>query len=257
LITRKKKLPLTTNGKKILVEVCVDSVESAIEAERGGAQRIELCDNLFEGGTTPSFGMISTIKDFVKIPINVIIRPRGGDFHYSRMEFEVMKRDIILSREFGVNGIVTGILNEDGSVDKERMKILINLARPLSITFHRAFDMTNDPFKTLNDIIKLGIERILTSGCENSAYEGSDLIKELIKTARNKIIIMPGGGINERNISSLVSKCKPREIHIGGAEYINSSMIFRKNYISMGKSFKRDEYAKYIINSERIKRITG
>jgi copper homeostasis protein len=243
--------------KKILLEICVDSIESAIAAEKGGAGRIELCDNLFEGGTTPSFGMIYLIQKIISIPINVIIRPRGGDFLYSDPEFEVMKRDILLAREIGIDGVVFGILKKDGSIDKKRTKTLVDLARPMSITFHRAFDMTKDPFKSLDDIIGLKIERILTSGQESTASIGSELLQKLIKAAKGRVIIMPGGGINERNYSEVISKCKPKEIHIGGAEFIESEMKFRNKRISMGRNAKPNEYGRFLINSERIKKITG
>ena len=151
-----------------ILEICIDSVASAIAAEQGGGARVELCQNLFEGGTTPSVGTVYRTLEQVGIKVNAIIRPRGGDFLYSDDEFAVMQHDIVTLKEMGINGVVIGLLNADGTIDTDRSRQLIELARPLEVTYHRAFDVTADPFRSLDDIIALGVERLLTSGQEPS-----------------------------------------------------------------------------------------
>ena len=239
-------------NKKPLIEVCVDSIESAIAAEKGGADRIELCASLFEGGITPSAGCIELTLKNVSIDTNVIIRPRGGDFLYTDVEFEVMKKDIIMTKNLGANGVVLGILNRDGSVDIERTKELVYLAKPMTITFHRAFDMTPDPFKALEDIISLGIDRILTSGQERTALEGIDLISDLVKAANGRIIIMAGGGVNERNINKLYTRTGVQELHSSGRVKADSAMTYRKSHVFMGGELRLPEYEVSITDSQRI-----
>ncbi|CAG8500807.1 1934_t:CDS:2, partial [Ambispora gerdemannii] len=177
-----------------IFEVCVDSVSSAINAEKECAARIELCDNLNEGGTTPSSGMIATVRKYVKIPIMVMIRPRGGDFCYSESEFEVMCADIEHAKSLGADGVVFGILLKDGSIDIQKTSRLVDLATPMLVTFHRAFDMCKNPYQSLEDIIAIGgIQRVLTSGCDSSVLEGLEKIALLVERARDRIIVMPGG----------------------------------------------------------------
>lgn len=184
-LSSERKLARISSGKAgaangFLMEVCVDSVESAVNAERGGAGRIELCSGLLEGGTTPSMGLLQIVKQSVQIPVFVMIRPRGGDFLYSDREIEVMKADIQLAKLYGADGLVFGALTEDGQIDKELCMSLIALCRPLPVTFHRAFDMVHDPMAALETLLTLGFERVLTSGCDSSALEGLPLIKRLI-----------------------------------------------------------------------------
>jgi len=199
----------------IIAEVCSGSVQSCIEAQKGGAARVELCDNLMEGGTTPSLSQIIVARQAIDIQLNVIVRPRGGDFCYSDTEFETMKLDIHHCGQNGCNGVVIGILNTDGSVDKARNKILIDIARRynMNVTFHRAFDRCYDLYKSLEDIIELGCERILTSGGKKTAIEGQNIIQSLINQSNNRIIIMPGGGITENNIAGLVTTTGLKEFH--------------------------------------------
>jgi copper homeostasis protein len=241
--------------KPVLIEICVDSVESAVAAEKGGADRVELCDNLTEGGTTPSAGMIAQVRKNIRIGLQVIIRPRGGDFHYSDWEYEVMKYDIRLAKDLGADGIVFGLLREDGSVDKEHTRILMDLARPLPITFHRAFDMTRDPFQAMEDLISLGIERILTSGQEATAIEGLELIAELQKKAAGRITIMPGGSIQARNVARILAVGGIREIHAGGALREESPMTFRNERVYMGKAFRPPEFLRSRVNTEQVQRL--
>ena len=184
----------------MIIEACVNSAISAIEAQKGGADRVELCENLHDGGTTPSAGTIKFARKNLHIGLFVMIRPRGGDFLYSEDEFEIMKEDIKVARELGADGVVFGILKPDGTIDLERMKTLVDLARPMGITCHRAFDMTADPFQAMEDLITLGIDRILTSGQQKTASEGASLILELIQRSNGRIIIMPGSGVKEDNI---------------------------------------------------------
>ena len=172
------------------LEICVDSIDSALNAQSAGADRVELCTGLIEGGTTPSYGTIASVRRNLAIGLHVLIRPRGGDFLYSDQEYDIMRNDIEVCGEFGVDGIVTGILRTDGSVDIDRTARLFEFAYPMSATFHRAFDMTNDPYQGLIDTIDTGADRILTSGMKNKAENGIELIKELVKEARDKIIII-------------------------------------------------------------------
>jgi len=195
--------------------VCVHSVESALAAETGGAARVELCDNLLEGGTTPNAGAIAAAREQLRIPLHVIVRPRGGDFCYSDVEFDVMRRDIALAKQLGADGVVLGVLLPNGTVDVERTRALIALARPMSVTFHRAFDMTCDAFEALDALIDLGADRILTSGQQPSVLEGLDLITELVRRADGRIVIMACGGVNERNVSRVVAQSHVRELHVG------------------------------------------
>ncbi|MEQ8475726.1 copper homeostasis protein CutC [Fulvivirga sp.] len=215
------------------LEICANSVQSVINAEKAGAQRVELCDNLWEGGTTPSAATIKLAKEKTKIAIYVLVRPRGGDFVYSDLEFEIIKEDIRICKELGVEGIVSGVLNADGTVDKARTKILVELSRPLPFTFHRAFDVAAEPFQALEDIIDCGAVRILTSGQKNSAIEGIELLKEIQEKAAGRIIIMPGGGINESNISKLQSiGCQ--EFHMSGKKAQKS--MAKPGHVNMNSS---------------------
>ncbi len=236
---------------KYKLEICVDSLESAIAAQNGGADRIELCDNLYEGGTTPSAGMIEIARKYLDIKIQVIIRPRGGDFLYSDLEFEVMKRDIEIAKELKADGIVIGILNPDASIDIKRTKELVELSRPLSVTFHRAFDMTLDPYKALEDVIKTGADRLLTSGQLNEAPQGVKLIEDLVQLAGDKIIIMPGAGINKDNIKDMINITRAREYHLTGSVGKDSKMKYRKSKVFMGGIPEIPEYER-MITSEKI-----
>ena len=195
-------------------------------AQAAGAHRIELCDNPFEGGTTASYGFIKTARENLSIELYPIIRPRGGDFLYSEIEFEVMKADIENCKSLGCDGVVIGILNADGTVDKKRCKQLVEIAHPMKVTFHRAFDRTNDPFKAMEDIISIGCARILTSGQKNLAIDGEELLNNLVKQANNRIIIMPGSGVNSDNIETLVKNTNATEFHTSARTFINSKMEF-------------------------------
>src|SRR5690554_2199592 len=180
--------------KEYRLEICANSVTSCIEAQKGGAFRVELCAAIPEGGTTPSYGEIAVARELLSIKLNIIIRPRGGDFLYSDVEHKTMLRDIEMTKKLGVDGVVIGCLTAGGEIDTQRNKELIDAAKGMSVTFHRAFDMCKDPFKSLELIISLGCDRILSSGQQPTAVEGMVLLKQLIKKADNRIIVMPGSG---------------------------------------------------------------
>jgi copper homeostasis protein len=226
----------------VLLEACVDSVESAIAAQEGGASRVELCADLLEGGCTPSAGTIQLARKLLSIRLHVIIRPRGGDFCYSDAEFESMKLDIALCKQLDVDGVVIGLLQPDGTVDRERTQALIALARPLSVTFHRAFDVTRDPHEALETLIGLGVDRVLTSGQEVSALEGLDLLTDLVRLAGERVTIMPGGGITERNVAKIIAASGVREIHVYSAGTLEGRMAYRNTHVFMGGELRPPEY---------------
>jgi len=218
----------------ILIEVCANSYESALAAQLGGAQRVELCADLVEGGITPSAGMIERVRRDLRIPFNVLIRPRGGDFCYSEAEFDIMKRDILAAQSLGADGVVIGILKPDGTIDVERCSVLVDLARPLSITFHRAFDMSRDLFRAFDDVLKLGVDRLLTSGGRQTAMDGAEVISQLVRQAGEGLILMPGSGIKPDNITTLIQKTRAREFHLSGQKKIGSVMTYKNPLINMG-----------------------
>ncbi len=239
-------------SETVKVEICVDSVESAVAAEAGGADRVELCDNLMEGGTTPSAGAIETARKLLSIGLHVIIRPRGGDFLYSDTEFEVMKRDVAAAKQFGVDGLVFGILDRDGSVDIVRTAELTALARPMAVTFHRAFDVCRDPFLALHELAGIEIERILTSGQEATAVEGLELIAELVTVAAGRISIMACGNLNERNIARVVAATGVTEVHITGFGEVDSPMRYRNDRVFMGGTLRPPEYLRSVADAKKI-----
>ena len=236
----------------IQLEVCIDSVASALNAERGGADRVELCDNLFEGGTTPSAGCIQVVRQHITIGLQVIIRPRGGDFLYDEFEFATMKHDVRVAKDQGADGVVMGLLTPQGHVDQDRTRQLVELARPMRVTFHRAFDMTVDPFRAMNDLMALGVDRILTSGQQATAWEGVGLIRELVKQAAGRISIMPGGGINEDNIAALVEQTEVSECHVSGRSSVASAMEYQNHQAFMGGVLRLPEYERKITDAQRI-----
>ena len=239
----------------MIVEVCVDSVEGAEAAQQGGADRVELCAALLEGGLTPSAGTIARAVERLRIGIQVMVRPRGGDFLYSDAEFDVMARDVDAAKQAGAAGVVLGILDRDGVVDAERSWHLIARARPLSVTFHRAFDMARDPFEALETLVDLGVDRILTSGQEASAWDGVDLLRDLVRTAAGRLVIMPGGGIHERNIGRLVDATGAQEVHVTGTRLVESAMTFRNPHCMMGGSLHPPEYEVRATDPERIQEL--
>jgi copper homeostasis protein len=235
----------------MIIEACVNSALSAIEAQRGGANRVELCENLHDGGTTPSFGAIKFARQKLNIDLFVMIRPRGGDFLYTNDEFQIMKDDILAAKEAGANGVVFGILKPDGTIDTDRMKILVDLARPMGITCHRAFDMTADPIRSMEDLIALGVDRILTSGQKPTAIEGALLISELIRISNGRIRIMPGSGVKEHNVADLIKITGANEVHIHLDKREQSLMKYRQPSVYMGKP-DQSEFEYTLTDRERI-----
>ena len=209
---------------KIVFEVCANSLSSALAAQEGGANRIELCSNLNSGGLTPSAGTIISVMKALHIPVFVLIRPRAGDFLYSRNEFEVMKEDIIYAKNRGAADVVFGILNAEAAVDVDRCSELVNLANPMQSTFHRAFDRVMDSGSALEDVIKTGAHRILTSGLDEKAVHGKKTIRKLVEQANGRIAIMAGGGINPQNVAEIVRDTGVKEIHASCSASVNSQM---------------------------------
>lgn len=223
-----------------------------MNAVGGGASRLELCSNLTEGGTTPSLGMLRLVKKMVDVPVFVMLRPRGGDFLYSDMEFCVMKEDLQLMKENGADGIVFGVLTEEGNIDIEKTKMLLDLAYPLPVTFHRAFDMARDLNAALDILIELGVDRVLTSGGDSTALEGLPTIEKLVKRAKGRIVVVPGGGIVETNLSRILIGSGVVEYHCSARSSCSSQMKYRNTAVNMGASFRPPEFGLKRTNEERV-----
>ncbi len=226
----------------IKIEVCLESVEDAVAAEQGGADRVELCASLVEGGTTPSVGTVSMARESIQIGLQVMIRPRGGDFLYSSSEFEVMRRDVRMARDLRADGVVLGVLLGGGQIDTKRTGELVKLAHPMSVTFHRAFDRCRDPFEALEQLAAMGVDRILTSGQESTVLEGIELITRLHERAGDRIIILPGCGITVENIRQILRRCGASEVHIAANQSVSSRMSYRNDRCSMGSQTRSPEY---------------
>lgn len=209
------------------LEVIGFNIESCIAAQEGGAHRIELCSGPGEGGTTPSYAFIKAAREKLHIDLYVMIRPRGGDFLYSDEEFEIMKNDIAVCKQLSCDGIVTGILTSDGKIDVKRNRELIELAYPMQATLHRAFDRVANPTEALEEVIALGFERILTSGLQPRGVEGIEMLSQLVKQANERIIIMPGSGVNSENIISIAKGSGVTELHSSAGIYAKSKMQYQ------------------------------
>ena len=234
------------------LEICIDSVESAIAAQRGGAQRVELCADLLEGGITPSAGMIASVRSHISIGLFVMIRPRGGDFCYSDLEFEVMLKEIEHARALGADGIVLGILDREARVDVPRTRQLVGIARPLPVTFHRAIDMTPALPAALEDVIATGADRILTSGGAPNVTSGMSQIAQMVSIAKGRIVIMPGGGVSPENIAELARVTCATEFHSTARTPLPSPVRFRKQGIAMGDIPDR-EYDRFTVSEEKVR----
>ena len=238
----------------VCVEVCVDSVASAIAAEQGGAHRLELCSNLAEGGVTPSAGLIAMVREQVAIELRVLIRPRAGDFCYSPDEFEVMSRDVLLAKQLGANGVALGILDADGNVDTARTRDLVKLARPLQVTFHRALDMARDLNDALEAVLETGCDRILTSGAALTAEQGIVTVAGLVNSADNRIQIVAAGGIREHNVRQIVEKTGVCEVHAALQTPIASQMRFRNESTTMS-AVQGGEYQRFVVLAETVAKL--
>ena len=241
--------------RAVLVEACVDSVTSSRHAVLAGAGRLEVCANLVEGGVTPSPGMLATIRERVPVPVHVLVRPRGGDFLYNEDEMAVMLRDIAACRGAGADGVVIGALSTLGAVDREITRRLIDAARPLAVTFHRAFDLARDAGEALEDLVALGVERVLTSGQAGTAEAGMAMLARLVSDAGERITILAGGGIDEGNAARIVRETGVREIHVGGGRAVPSRMAFQRDGVAMGKPYQPDEYRRVETDPERVRAI--
>jgi len=225
-----------------MIEICIDSVASARAAQAGGADRVELCANLPEGGTTPSAGMIRVVRAAFTGGLMVIIRPRGYDFLFSEDEMEVMLEEIRTAANLGVDGVVIGCLRPDGTVDRGRCSRLIEAAAGMDVTFHRAFDMTRNLPEALENIASLGIRRVLSSGGRQDAIAGADVLAALVRQANGRVSIMPGGGVTEDNIPEIIHATGAREIHLAARTTMSSGMSFRNPDCFMGAYSKSNEY---------------
>lgn len=237
----------------MLVEVCCFSLQSALTAQRAGADRVELCGGLAEGGTTPSAGLIRLTRQHLTLPFTVIIRPRGGDFLYSDTEIAVMRADIDAVKTLGSDGVVLGLLNNTGTVDEAHTRTLVELAHPLPVTFHRAFDLAHDPHEALEAVIRTGCARLLTSGQQATAEAGLPLLRELVKQADGRIEIMAGAGINPIN-AALFTEAGLPAVHLTGKQVFDSGMVFRRNGLGMG-SVAPGEYDRVETDEETLRAV--
>ena len=236
----------------MVLEICVDSVESAIASQAGGAQRVELCSDLNEGGIAPSNGLIQAVRKHVAIDVFVMVRPRGGDSFYTSYEFDVMKADVVRMKELGADGIVVGMLDQDGHVDVERTRQLVQLAAPMQVTFHRAFDMSADLGQSLERVIETGAHRILTSGGVQTISQGAERVTQLIDAANGRIRILVGGGIRQENIRKIAQRTKATEFHCSLRIRTQSPVTFRNHSLKLG-SVANDEFARYVVLEENVR----
>jgi copper homeostasis protein len=238
-------------------EICLESADDVAAAAEAGADRVELCAALFEGGLTPSAGMIEQAVAVAagRIKVHVIIRPRGGDFIYTPFEAEVMLRDIRIAKAAGADGVVIGALTPDAEIDTELGARLVEAARPLSVTFHRAFDVTRTPEKAFEEVIALGVDRLLTSGAAPSALEGADLIARLVETAAGRIIVLPAGGITERTAARVAAETGAGELHFTASETVRSETRFHPDGIYMGGALYPPETTRSVTTAARVRSI--
>ena len=240
-------------GPPILVEACVDSVASSLAAERGGARRLELCDALFDGGTTPSAGMIAACKAAVSIPVFVMIRPRGGEFVYSDAERDVMRRDVVVARELGADGVVIGGLRPDGTVDLALVRLMVEAARGLPVTFHRVFDLTPDFEISLESLIDAGAQRVLTAGGASTAVDGMTALADLVRQAGSRLIVVAGGGIREENVRRVVSMSGVREVHVRLTRLAHAAEAPARRMLRIRKPLPQDEAAWEETDEQRVR----
>jgi copper homeostasis protein len=234
----------------MLLEVCAFSFQSCLIAEKTGAARVELCDNPLEGGTTPAYGVIKQAREKISIDLYPIIRPRGGNFLYDEDEMVIIRQDILLCKQLGCDGISTGVQKQNGEIDTDRLRQIVEWAYPMGVTCHRVFDRTPDPFKALEDIIACGCERILTSGQKSTAPEGMELLAKLVQQADGRIIIMPGAGVRSSNIGDLIKGT-------GATEFHTSARITAPDTVTFHNPAFADVGHLYLANEEEIGRILG
>jgi copper homeostasis protein len=239
----------------MIFEVCVDTIESALAAQAGGATRLELCSALSEGGLTPSLGLVEVVLESVALPVNAMLRPRRGDFTYTQAEFDVLLRDLYNMKKAGVHGFVAGFLTPDGNVDVPRVKQVVEAAAPLEMTFHRAFDWCADPYQALEELISAGVRRILTAGQQSSAAAGLDMIAALTIRAAGRISIMPGAGISPQNIHQILTISQASEVHFSASQWVEGPMTYRKPDIPMDSNPDYSGYTQKITTMAKVKEL--
>ena len=236
------------------IEICVENTDGLIAAQNAGADRVELCASLLEGGLTPSWGMILEAKRLATIPFHVIVRPRGGDFLYSEVEYAAMLADVRALNELGVAGVVVGCLTAEGRIDEERMKALVEAARPLAVTCHRAFDMTENYREAIEALVRSGVDRVLTSGQRDTAEEGVDILAETVKAAAGRIGIMVCGALDEANIAGIRRAVLPDEMHFAALRNEPSAMQYRNPEVGMGGTALDREYTNTLTDEDAVRR---
>jgi copper homeostasis protein len=239
----------------VIVEACVDAIDAALAAERGGAGRLELCGELLQGGVTPSAGLIGAVRERVKIPLFVLIRPRTGDFLYSADERDVMLRDIALAKSLGADGVVIGALTADGDVDIETTRILVEAARPMKVTFHRAFDFARSQDAALDALMELSVDRVLTSGGASSALEGAAALKRLTERAGDAMTILAGGSITASNVADVVRLSGVREVHLRAAARVESAMTHRRGGVTLARPQAPSDYERIVASADEVRRV--
>ena len=241
----------------VLVEACVDAIDAALEAERGGAGRIELCGELLQGGVTPSAGLIGAVRDRVRIPLFVLIRPRTGDFLYTSHERDVMHRDIAMAKSLGAAGVVLGVLTVAGDVDGDATRELIAVARPMAVTFHRAFDFARDQDTALDALLQLGADRVLTAGGSATALDGAPAIRRLVQRAGTALTVLAGGSITAENVAEVTRAGGVTEVHVRGSEPIESLMRYRSTTTTLSRQPPPSDYARIVTRAHAIRRIVS
>lgn len=245
-------MPETERPRLPLIEICVEGIDGLLAAQAAGADRVELCASLIEGGITPSFGTVRTALELATIPFHVIVRPRGGDFLYSEAEYRSMLADVGALADTGVAGVVIGCLNADGTIDEQRMSQLVKAAGSLNVTCHRAFDMTRDPTEALETLIRCKVGRVLTSGQRDTALEGADLLADLVRQAGDRIIILGCGGLDPENIGKVRRKTGLSEMHFAALKDVPSAMRYRNPRVGMGGADLDREYRNTVTDEAMV-----
>ncbi len=239
----------------VLVEACVDAIDAALEAAFGGADRIELCGELLRGGVTPSAGLMGAVWECLEIPVFVLIRPRPGDFLYTQDERDVMLRDVAVARSLDVDGIVIGALTADGEVDADVTRELVEAAGPMEVTFHRAFDYVRDQDASLDRLIELGVDRVLTSGGAPTAVEGAASLARLVRRAGGKITILAGGSITASNVGEIVRGSGVREVHVRASARVDSGMVYRQDAVTLSRALCPGDYERDVTRAYEMRRV--
>ncbi len=236
------------------IEICVEGIDGLIAAQQAGADRVELCASLFEGGLTPSLGTVRAALAHATIPFHVIIRPRGGDFLYSALEFESMLEDVTAIRSLGVAGVVIGCLTADGKIDERRIRALVEAARPMAVTCHRAFDMTENFAEAIEALVRCGVDRVLTSGQRDTALAGAEILRRTVEVAQGRIVVMACGALEQANIAQVLAATGVDELHFAAPRVIKSAMRFRNEHIGMGGTALEREFELTLTDENAVRR---